>query len=66
LAYDHRLSEEDVRFDPWAEYAVVTAESGTGGIEFRRVPFDPNGVIALLQRSTIPYAQNSIAMWRTR
>jgi predicted phosphodiesterase len=65
LAYDHRQLEDDVHFDPWAEYAVVTSERGRLAIEFRRVALDPQAVIESLEHSGIPYAQQDIERWRS-
>jgi predicted phosphodiesterase len=40
LVYEHKDPMDDQPFDPWAEYAVLAADDGKLGLEFRRVPFD--------------------------
>lgn len=40
LVYEHKEPMDDQPFEPWAEYAVLAAEDGKLGLEFRRVPFD--------------------------
>jgi predicted phosphodiesterase len=44
LAYGYDQPRDAIRFDPWAEYAVVS-DDGALAIEFRRVPFDSAEVV---------------------
>src|SRR5207247_9230571 len=57
LSYDHSQPEDDVRFDSWAAYALVTTDEG-GAVEvaFRRVPCDHREVIEVLVSGGMPYA----------
>jgi predicted phosphodiesterase len=63
LAYDRSQPEEDFRLDPWAEYAVVTADDSFLGIEFRRLPFDPSGVARATLESGMPHAETRAREW---
>jgi predicted phosphodiesterase len=63
LAYAYHQPEETFRFDPWAEYAVVSNEDGVFSLEFRRVPFDPAEVVRAFETSGNP-AQDRARGWR--
>jgi predicted phosphodiesterase len=56
LAYDRNQPAEDARVDPWAEYAIVTADDAQLGIEFRRVPFDVEVFRQVIRACGIPGA----------
>jgi putative phosphoesterase len=45
LVWEHKDPMDEQPFDPWAEYAVLNAEDGRFGVEFRRVPFDVDAVV---------------------
>jgi putative phosphoesterase len=45
FAYAHGQSVDRFRADPWAEYALLSFDSGRFGLEFRRVPFDVDAVV---------------------
>src|SRR6185369_5148326 len=47
FAYSHQQPDDDFRADPWAEYAILTHEDGRLGLEFRRVPYNPDNMIAI-------------------
>jgi predicted phosphodiesterase len=49
------------RVNPWAEYAILTAEDGTLSLEFRRVPFDVERLAAIIRASGRPYAEKAAA-----
>ena len=66
LAYDWRLPEDQFHVDPWAEYAIVTAQNGRLGVEFRHIPFDVNELIHLIQASGKPDVENAIRMYRSK
>lgn len=59
LAYDRNADPETYRFDPWAEYAVVTSEEGRVGLEFRRVPFEVDELMRAYSKSGIPHGTAS-------
>jgi len=69
LAYDHAQLEgevEDLRTDPFAEYARVDVAADRLEIAFRRVPFDRDAVLAAIDASGMPHAEATRAMWRLR
>jgi predicted phosphodiesterase len=66
LAYDHRQPEESFRADPFAEYAVVTADGDSTGVEFRRVPFDGGEVLRAIEESGMPQPERAARLWRQR
>ncbi len=61
VSYRHEQPEGRFRFDPWAEYAVLTLEPGRTGLEFRRVPFDAGDLIEAFRGSGRPYADEDAA-----
>lgn len=64
LAYSHQQPEEGFRVDPWAEYAVLSAEAERLRLEFRRVSFDVAALVASYQASGRPHAAETIAQYR--
>ena len=54
LSYDHATIEDVVRFDPWARMGGRRRERGPASIEFRRAPFDPEGVAEAIEASGLP------------
>lgn len=64
LTYSHQQSEDKFRTDPWAEYALLRVEGEGVGLEFRRVPFDVEELIAAYRQSGRPYAEEAIAQYR--
>ena len=64
LAYDRHQSEDDFKLTPVAEYALVTAGDGEPGVEFRRVPFSLDELIAVTRASGHPHAEALVAQWR--
>ncbi len=64
VVYDRNLPEESFRLDPWAEYALLTAEEdGRLRLEFRRVPFDVDRLLATLLASGRPHAATTLALY---
>jgi predicted phosphodiesterase len=63
LAYSHAQEESDFRADPWAEYAVLQADAGRMGLEFRRVPFDVQALVRVYRDSGRPFAEEAIAQY---
>ncbi|TMK28422.1 MAG: metallophosphoesterase family protein [Actinobacteria bacterium] len=61
LVYEHKEPMDERPFDPWAEYAVLTADDGKLGVEFRRVPFD---VGALIRAAEAMPDEQYAAMWK--
>lgn len=64
LAYDRHLAQDAFRVDPWAEYAVVSADDSRLAVEFRRVPFDLDAYIRVILNSGIPGAAEMVARYR--
>ncbi|HEX8033448.1 MAG TPA: metallophosphoesterase family protein [Ktedonobacterales bacterium] len=60
VAYDHDQPEDNLRLDPWAEYAILTATPASVSLEFRRVPFPVAPLLAILRESDRPHAENLI------
>jgi predicted phosphodiesterase len=65
LVYEHGIPDDEIRFDPWAEYAVVTSDEARFAVEFRRVAFDADRVVRAVRESGIPDGERFAAMWRT-
>jgi predicted phosphodiesterase len=63
VAYNRHQPEESFQLDPWAEYAVLTAEVGRLRLEFRRVPFDVDALLAALQASGRPHPESTFALY---
>ena len=66
FAYDHQQPDGDFRADPWAEYAILTHEDGRLGLEFRRVPYNRDNMIAIYMNSGRPYADEAGGQYRGR
>lgn len=64
VAYDRQVPDEQVRLDPWAEYAILSSEGEQIGIEFRRVPYDVAELIRIYQASGRPHAERSVAEYQ--
>lgn len=63
LGYDHHQDPEAIRFDPWAAWAVVSAEKGRLSVDFRRTPFDVTAVVEAYRASGMPHADEYAAAW---
>jgi predicted phosphodiesterase len=66
FAYQHGQSRDDFRADPWAEYAILAAEDGALGVEFRCVPIDIVALMRLVAASEHPDAATVIGRYRPR
>ena len=66
LAYSHQQPDERFLFhaDPWAEYAILTADAGRLGLEFRRVPVDVQLRLGVYQSSGRPHAADALAQYQ--
>jgi len=63
FAYRQGQPEGTFKADPWAEYAVLSAEDGRTRLEFRRVPFDVDALIDVYRASGRPYTEKAIAQY---
>jgi putative phosphoesterase len=64
FAYSHNQPDDDFHADPWAEYAILTAENGQTSLEFRRVPFDAQELIRIYRESGRPFAKEAISQYQ--
>jgi putative phosphoesterase len=64
FAYSHNQPDDNFQADPWAEYAILTAEDGRTGLEFRRVPFDENELVRIYRESGRPFADEAIVQYQ--
>lgn len=60
LAYDHEQPEGDVRFEPTAEYALVSERLE---LELRRIPFDAQAVVRAVEESRRPHSEEYLRGW---
>jgi predicted phosphodiesterase len=64
-AYRHQQPEDGFRADSWAEYAILSLDAGRLSLDFHRVPYDAEALIAIIERSGRPYAAESVAQYRS-
>ena len=65
FAYSHDQTDDQFYADPWAEYAILTAEKNRVSVEFRRIPFDANELTRIYRESGRPFAEDAIAQYQT-
>lgn len=64
-AYRHdQAATPWLRYDPWAEYALLTVEDGVIGLELRRVPYNIPTLVEVYEASGCPYTEQAIAQYR--
>jgi predicted phosphodiesterase len=61
LVWEHREPLDAIPFLPWSEYAIVDDELR---VEFRRVPFDVEELIAAARAADFPHFERWAAQWR--
>src|SRR5215208_5215461 len=64
LAYDRHQPPEDFRATPIAEYALLHADDTGVAVEFRRVPFDLERLLAAGLANGRPHADEYAGQWR--
>jgi putative phosphoesterase len=64
FAYSHNQPDDNFHADPWAEYAILTAENGQTNLEFRRVPFNAQELIRIYLESGRPFAEEATAQYQ--
>lgn len=64
FAYSHNQPDDQFHADPWAEYAILSVESGRSSLEFRRAPFDGHELIRVYRESGRPFAEEAIAQYQ--
>ena len=57
LAWNRNQPADPPLADPWAEYAILTADETTVAVEFRRVPYDVDVFVGVIKASRIPYSE---------
>jgi predicted phosphodiesterase len=60
LVYEHKEPMDEAPFLPWSEYALLTDMA----VEFRRVPFDVEELIAAARTAGFPDVDRYAAMWQ--
>ncbi|MFL5735246.1 MAG: metallophosphoesterase family protein [Chloroflexia bacterium] len=66
VAFNRHQPEENLRLDPWAEYAALISQGDRLALEFRRVPYDPAQLIRTTLSSGRPYADLSAAQYEPK
>ena len=61
LVFSEFQMEDKLRADRWAEYAILTAENGNTGLEFRRIPYDMEALAQVCRTSSRPFAEEAVA-----
>jgi predicted phosphodiesterase len=61
LVYQHTEPPDAVPFEPWAEYAILGDELA---VEFRRVPFDVEELIAIARAKDFPDFERWAPLWK--
>jgi predicted phosphodiesterase len=64
LVYEHAEPLADVPFQPFSEYAVLTACDGRTDVEFRRIPFDVEELVTAARDAGFPGVDRWAAMWQ--
>ena len=63
LVYDHHQPEEDVLFEPVAQYAIVYTSPSGPGVDFRQVPYSRAQLREALRESGRPHAERFAARY---
>ncbi|MBX3086536.1 MAG: metallophosphoesterase family protein [Anaerolineae bacterium] len=62
-AFSHNQPAGQFLYDPWADYAVLSAEGDRLSLEFRRVPFDVEQVKQIYRASSRPHSDVAISQY---
>jgi putative phosphoesterase len=65
LVWEHKEPLDARPYDPWSEYAMLTAEDGRFRVEFRRVAFDVQKLLEAYRASGMPEAEWHVSQWKT-
>jgi predicted phosphodiesterase len=60
LVYEHKEPIDDVPFLPWCEFAVFSE----AGVDFRRIPFDVDELLAAARANDFPDVERYAATWQ--
>jgi predicted phosphodiesterase len=61
LVYEHKEPLDETPFEPWSEYAIITAGAG---VEFRRIPFDVTELVDVAKARDFPGVERWAGMWK--
>ena len=64
LACSHQQPVGDFHADPWAEYAVLSNDSGRLALEFRRVPYAAQALLEVYRSRGRPHSHEAAAQYR--
>jgi predicted phosphodiesterase len=64
LVYEYEEPMAETPFLPYSEYAVLTAADGRVDVEFRRIGFDVDELLAVVRSSGLPDAERYAGMWQ--
>ena len=64
LAYLYEGREDNLRINPWAEYAILTVTKARLSLEFRRVPYPASLARDIYRASGRPFADESAAQYQ--
>jgi predicted phosphodiesterase len=64
LVYEHEEPPAETPFLPYGEYALLTAAEGRVDVEFRRIGFDVEELLAAAQAGGLPDAERWARMWQ--
>lgn len=64
LVYEHQEPTADTPFLPYSEYAVLTAAAGRVDVEFRRIGFDVEELLAAARDAGLPDVERWAPMWQ--
>jgi predicted phosphodiesterase len=63
MAFDRTRPSDQIRFAPWAEYALITVRSDRLSIDLRRVEYDTSLVAEAIRASGMPHSEWLAAEW---
>ena len=64
VAVNHEQSAPGGLLDPWAEYAILTAQKSHLGLEFVRVPLDMDKMAEIYKNSDRPFANDAMSQYK--
>lgn len=62
-AFSHQQPEGVFQYDPWADYAILSADGDRLSLDFRRVPFDVEAVKQIFRTSSRPHMEAALAQY---
>ncbi len=65
FAFNWQLPPEHFRADPWSEYAIVTSEGESLGVDFRRIPLALDEFFSVLRASGKPDLEHTLQLYQS-